>query len=341
MTPSSLDTLFIPAKNDASALRSRPGKRPQTPEDIIKALLKEPFDTAYDLLRLTAREALQRGEASKAVTLLGEIEIAITAMDDSDRGQLLDLRAALMQVITALYVAQGDYDQGAASAAATTLQLLAQEPRRKDIPFMEILATLLYDLAYLHSERGEYKQAERDMEKAVRLFERLAKYDADRYAAAVMTALSAATDVYRNRVKQAELLAHYQAATSTYMEMLSAGMTEAADRLADSLSSEGDTLARMGRHREAVQYYTRALKTLQKTEADFTVRQLRLSIAMGRSMLAISAMKDKGIHLLNTMLHKALKVGAQEEHQLIGDILAKAKTAKLDILGLWHKVFPK
>ena len=156
-----------------------------------------------------------------------------------------------------------------------------------------------------------------------------------------MTALGTATSVYHNRVKQAELLAHYQAATTTYTRMVSAGMTEATDRLAESLTNEGDTLARMGRHREAIQYYTRALKYLQRVEPDFTERQLRVSIALGESMLKVSAMKEKAIHLLNTMLHKALKINAPAQHQRISETLAKAKSPGLDILGLWHKIFPK
>ena len=121
----------------------------------------------------------------------------------------------------------------------------------------------------------------------------------------------------------------------------SSGVEDAAGRLVESLTSEGDTLAQMGRHREAVQYYTRALKYLTKLEAEFSLQQLRLSISLGESMLHIAAMRDKGVHLLNTMLHKATKINATEEHRRIVDILYNAKSRSLDILGLWHKVFPK
>ena len=97
----------------------------------------------------------------------------------------------------------------------------------------------------------------------------------------------------------------------------------------------------MLRHREAIQYYTRALKYLTKLEDDFSLRQLNLSIALGESMLQIAAMRDKGVHLLNTMLHKATKINASEAHRRIVDSLVDAKSRSLDILGLWHKVFPK
>ncbi len=41
------------------------------------------------------------------------------------------------------------------------------------------------------------------------------------------------------------------------------------------------------------------------------------------------------------MLHKATKINATDEHRRIVDILYNAKSSSLDILGLWHKVFPK
>ena len=66
-----------------------------------------------------------------------------------------------------------------------------------------------------------------------------------------------------------------------------------------------------------------------------------MSIDLGESLLNVKATRDKGIHLLNTLLHKATKLGAETEHRRIVDILFNAKSRKLDILGIWHKVFPK
>ena len=341
MKQTSIADTFIPATTDVAALRGRLGKRARTAAETLKVIGPEPFTAVYDLLRMLARESVARNEEDRAIATLSELELHISPQPDSESGPLLDLRAALMQVITALYINEGSMDSAAASAAASTLHLLARQPRRKDAPFLEILGSLLYDIAGLHSSNGEYKQAEREMEKSIKVFERLAKTAPDRYASTVVAALGTATSVYHNRIKQAELLAHYQAATTTYSHMVSAGMTEATDRLAESLMNEGDTLARMGRHREAIQYYTKALKYLQRIEPDFTERQLNVSIALGESMLRVSAMKDKAVHLLNTMMHKALKINAPAQHQRITETLANAKSPGLDILGLWHKIFPR
>lgn len=268
-----------------------------------------------------------------------EIDALITRSGEEDH-HLLDIHAALMQILTALFIEKEDMESAMASAAST-LTLLSQEAKRKDEPFLQILGALLYDIAFLHTQRKEYKQAERELSKALKIFERLAKTNPERYASPHLMAVNAVTATYRNRVKQAELLAHYQVATSTYLHQVNEGVSEATGRLVDSITSEGDTLAQMGRHREAMQYYTRALKYLTKIEPEFTLRQLRLSISLGEAMLKVNAMKDKGIHLLNTMLHKATKINATEEHRRIVDILFNAKSSSLDILGIWHKIFPK
>ncbi len=334
----SLEGVFAKPTTDVSSLQAIIRSNSSMSE-LRHAIREVEFETAYDFLRLTAVEMVERGEIERAIAGLKEIDALITRAGDDD-SRLLDIHAALMQILTALLIEKDDMD-GAMVTAASTLTLLSQEAKRKDEPFLAILGALLYDIAFIHTQRKEYKQAERELAKTLKIFERLAKTNPERYATPHVMALNAATATYRNRVKQAELLVHYQVATSTYLQEVNSGVGEATDRLVDSITAEGDTLAQMGRHREAMQYYTRALKYLTKIEPDFTLKQLRLSISLGEAMLRVGAMKEKGIHLLNTMLHKATKIGATDEHRRIVDILFNARSSSLDILGLWYKIFPK
>lgn len=335
----SIDPVFLPPTTDTSVLLRRI-RRSRSAADTLAALTESDFNTAYDALRTWAAEMIERGELQQGIRTLEETASYISALAPQAEGHTLDLHAAIMQILTALSIRQDDTDR-AAVTAAEALSLLAQEPRRKDLPFMQLLGCLLHDIACLHSQRHEYRQAEREIEKSIKIFERLARLDAARYAPAHVMALNGATAIYRNRVRQAELLAHYQAATTAYLQMVNAGVEDAATRLVDSLRDEGDTLIRMGRHREAIQYYSRALKYLTKLESEFTLRQLELSISLGEAMLSVSAMRDKGVHLLNTMLHKATKINALEQHRRIVDALYHAKSRSLDILSLWHKIFPR
>ncbi|MCM1483814.1 MAG: hypothetical protein NC043_05725 [Muribaculaceae bacterium] len=298
-----------------------------------------PFNTVYDFIRTAARKLTLDGRVSEAIERITEFDIAAQRMAQ-ESGKLLDIHAALMQTITALYIHAGKLDDAMVSAA-TTLNLLAQEPKRKDEPFLSVLASLLYDISLIHTSRGQYKQAEREIEKAMKIFERLAKISTERYGPAHLLAMNASTHIYRSRVKQAEMLASYQNSTNAYMRMVGEGIEDAGMRLVDSLAAEGRTLTQMCRQREAVQYFTRALKYLTKLEPEFSLKQLQLSIDLGEALLSVKGSREKGIHLLNTMLYKANKINAGDEHRRIVDILYNAKNSTMDIFGFWHKIFPR
>lgn len=334
----SLEDIFITPTTDTSALRALV-RRNAPMAELRHALGDVPFNTCYDFFRSMAIDRIERGEIDRAITIIRETDALLMRAGDEE-GHTLDLHAALMQILTALSIENDDMAE-AGLTAASALTLLAQEPRRKDEPFLEVLGSLLYDVAFLHAGRSEFKQAERELEKCLKIFERLAKTDPARYGSAVIMAQNASTSIYRSRVKQVNLLAHYQVATSTYLQMVNSGIEDATARLVESLHTEGVTLARMGRHREAVQYFTRALKYMTKLNPVFDRRQLEMSIDLGEALLNVPASRDKGVHLLNTMLHKATKINAGDDHRRIVDILVNAKSRRLDILGLWHKVFPK
>lgn len=303
-----------------------------------KSLAEMPFDKAYDTMRKVTRERVLQDDLQGAIRMhreaLGDLE-AFATEEPMDM-----LRAARLQILTALLIEAGE-EAEARQCAARLLTAMSHQPRRKDEPFLQLLGALLYDIATLHAGRSEFRQAERELEKSLKLFERLAKTNPDRYGPAHIMAQNAATSIYRSRVKQVNTLAHHQAATQEYLAMVNSGIEDATTRLVDSLYTEGRTLASMGRHREAVQYLSRALKYLTKISPAFDLRQLTMSVDLGEALLGVPATRDKGIHLLNTMLHKAVKLNAPEEHRRIVDILLNAKTRSLDILSLWHKFFPR
>lgn len=293
------------------------------------------FNHAYDSMRMAAAERAERGDVEGALKLLD-----LPGLDAMADAPLDILEAARLQIATALYI-EADRLDLARETAAGLLSWLATEKKRKDEPFIQLLGALLYDIAFLHTLRLEYRQAERELDKALKLFERLAKINPERYGSAHIMAQTAATSTYRSRLKQVNTLAHHQVATSTYLQMVNSGIVDATARLVDSLYTEGLTLARMGRHREAVQYFSRALKFQTRLNPTFDLRQLEMSIDLGEALLNVAATREKGIHLLNTMLHKASKINADDQHRRIVDILLNAKTRKQEILELWHKIFPR
>ncbi len=329
MTNLSLDALFI-GENAASATkRKSPGGRSAGGAE---------FNAAYDALRSTVRQRVERDDLAGAIK---SVEQAVGDQAAFAEEEPIDmLRAARMQVLVALQILAGDLS-AARHTAARLLTAMAHEPKRKDEPFLELLASTLYDIAYLHAQRSEYRQAERELDKSLKIFERLAKTNPARYGQAHIMAQNAATQIIRSHSKQVETLAKSQEATQEYLKEVNAGIEDATARLVESLAAEGRMLASMGKHREAIQYLTRALKYQTGISPNFDHRQLTMSIDLGEALLNVKNTRDKGIHLLNTMLHKATKLGAQDEHRHIVDILLNAKTGTLDILGFWHKMFPK
>lgn len=338
--PQALPPLLIPAGGpsgslDILAMSSASSARFRSAIDGL------PFNTIYDYLLSGARRMAARGEALRAIDTVEAFDAILTRAGNPDR-MTLDIHAAMMQVLTGLHAATGNTD-AALSAAASALNLLAQEPRRKDEPFLAVLASLLYDLGSIHFARGEFPQSGRSLAKAAAIFGRLARLNPDRYGPPHVATLDAAAKVCGRAGDQAEALKRCQEATTRYLELTREGMMDdAVERLADSLAELGLTLARMGRHREAIQYLSRALRHMTRLSPEMDLRQLTLSTELGISLLLHKPTRDKGIHLLNTMLHKATRLGADDLHRRIVDVLADARTpGRLDILAVWHKIFPR
>lgn len=300
-------------------------------------LANAPLKPIIDSMRAIAHHLISNDNISKAIAQFTWLDTLFTR---AHRENITDVHVAIKQVLIALLIEDDKIDH-AMSIAAEALTLMAQNSRRKDEGFMCLLAMLLYDLAQIHCIKKEFKQAEREIAKSMKLLEKLSKLNKQRYGAAHITALNASTSIYRSRVDQANLLAHYQVATSTYLAEVNAGIMDATTRLIASLQNEGNTLMQMNRYREAIHFYTRALKFLTRIESEFSLQQLELSISLGEALIQAKNTRDKGVHLLNTMLHKATKLNAPDEHKRIVDILLNTRNNKLDILGLWHKMFPK
>lgn len=334
----SLEPIFIPA-TESTGVENALSDGDLNLTALRHAIGEMPFNAAYDFIRSAANILVSQGRINEAIDGIKEFDTIVTRMGE-ESGSLLDIHAALMQILTSLCILAGLADE-ALTNAATVLNLLAQQPKRKDEPFLTILASLLYDIAVIHNSRDEHKQAEREIEKSMKLFERLAKINPARYGSAHLMAMNVATGVYQSRLKQANTLTQYQEATNRYLRMVNEGIEGAGMRLIESLVTEGRTLMKMNRQREAVQYFSRALKNLTKLNSDFTRQHLQLSIDLGEALLAVKASRDKGIHLLNTMLYKANKINADAEHRRIVEILLNAKNPNLDIFSFWHKLFPR
>ncbi|MBD5173032.1 MAG: hypothetical protein HDT08_00130 [Bacteroidales bacterium] len=330
---------IFPFNTDGSGIAEEILSERLSLKNIRSRIVGMDFIAAYDLCRELSDCLISEGREAEAIAIINSFD-AVVARSGIVSGLIFDLRAALLHIKTAILIQSGDSDN-AKIAAAECLNLLAQNVKRRDEAFLSVLAALLYDIARLHIGEGKYRQAEREIEKSAKIFERLARTKPQRYGAAHIMAVDTATKAHLSKVKQAQMLADLHIASDVYMKEVNSGVENAAANLIDSLESAGATLMQMGREREAVQYFTRALKYLSKIETEFSMRQLELSVKLGEALLGVKSSRDKGVHLLNTMLHKASRLNADALHKKIVDILYNAKNHGSDILGFWHKLFPR
>ena len=107
----------------------------------------------------------------------------------------------------------------------------------------------------------------------------------------LMHLVEASTAVIKSRSKQLSVLAYYQSETERYTRQLenSEGndLREGMSHLVDALKNEGDIMLNMGNARNAVKYYTKALRYLKRMNDRLGERELRISIGLARKNLSV------------------------------------------------------
>ena len=234
-------------------------------------------------------------------------------------GHLIHASIVVQKMISLIHV--GD-NKAALKEGGNALHLLLEIKDKQSVDFLAVLAVLLYNLALAHNGMGVTGLAEKELGKAQKILEKLAKKDNDRFASSLLLAVEASTTVFKSRMKQMNALAHYQVATATYLEKMNKGVESAAKSLVGSLQNEGDILLQMGSFREAVKYYTKALRYQKKISKDLGMTELRISINLGRALLHLINRHDTGRQLLQSMVPLAKSLGANAELEEINELLS-------------------
>lgn len=224
-------------------------------------------------------------------------------------------------------------------AGEEALKRLAEvEEDRSNPDFIAIVAGVIYNLAMVHHAVGENVRAEKELLKAQKLFEKLAKKDKQRFGTSIVNAIEASTTIFNSRLKQMNVLAHYQVATDLYLDKAHKGITQALNDLVDSLQKEGDLHLKIGNYRDAVKYYTKAIRYQKKVTTKMGERELRLSMNLGRALLQIKNRQSTGEQLLKSLLPLAERLDAVSEKNEIQALL-EHKGKSFDFLSFVKKWF--
>ncbi|MCH4154881.1 MAG: hypothetical protein LKF31_01115 [Muribaculaceae bacterium] len=227
----------------------------------------------------------------------------------------------------------------AAAAAEESLRSLVAIENEVDDNFRAIAALALYNLAVAHFNTDDTKNADNELTRAQKIFERLAHSDRKRFSTALLITIDASTTIFKSNLKLMNTLAHYQVASDVYLTEASKGTADALSNLIDSLNNAGDIHLKMQNYRQAMRYFTKALRYHSKITEDFDLRSLRISIGLGNALLHIINRHAAGEQLLKSMLPVAKRLNAAAEESEINNLLNNMNTKSFDIKAFWKQIF--
>jgi len=222
-----------------------------------------------------------------------------------------------------LLVDEGNHSL-ALGAAEQALTALSGVQGKKSEDFHAIVASLLYNLALTHHGMGENSRAAKELTKAQQLLERLTKRNEPRFSALLLMAVEASTDVIKSKTKQMNVLAHYQSVGEIYMRELASGGSgtrAAMVNLIETLGKQGDIMLEMGNSRNAVKYYTKALRYQKKLGDKMGERDLNLSIGLARALMRLINRRTAAEQLLRSLQPLAQRLNATAQQHEIEDLL--------------------
>ena len=262
--------------------------------------------------------------------------------DDERMQQLPELYAAWLWLARMALLIDSGNPSLSLGAAENALLVLSGHLGKKTEDFNAIVATLLFNLALAHHDMGDNSRASKELTKAQQLLERLTKRNEARFSAMLLMAVEASTEVIKSKTKQMNVLAHYQSASELYMSELKSGDANATrtamQNLVETLGKEGDIMLEMGNSRNAVKYYTKALRYQKKLGEKMGHRDLQLSIGLAKALIRLINRRAAAEQLLRSLLPLAQRLDATAEVNEIQDLLNN-KNKNVNIMTLLKSIF--
>ena len=262
--------------------------------------------------------------------------------DDERMQQLPELYAAWLWLARMALLIDGGNPSLSLGAAENALLVLSGHQGKKTEDFNAIVAALLYYLAHAHHDMGDNSRAAKELTKTHQLLERLTKRNATRFSALLLMAVEASTEVIKSKTKQMNVLAHYQSASELYMSQLKGGDANATrtamQNLVETLGKQGDIMLEMGNGRNAVKYYTKALRYQKKLGEKMGHRDLQLSIGLAKALIRLINRRAAAEQLLRSLLPLAQRLDATAEVHEIQDLLNN-KNKNVNIMTLLKSIF--
>lgn len=201
----------------------------------------------------------------------------------------------------------------------TIMRELRDFPDISNKEFRTMFAAILFDLAEIHFALKDYQRSEKELDTLFKVLASLVKEDPDRYGEFHILAMELAARIIRSRKKAIELLMKQKLTTEALYEKVNQGVASATDRLTESLRKVGELMAASGKYKEALKFYSEAIKFSKKRSGRVGRKEIKMTIEMAEIMSRLKAMRERAKRLLAAVLPHAI---ALEIIELEEDIVA-------------------
>lgn len=194
----------------------------------------------------------------------------------------------------------------------TALQRLKEFPDHSNEEFQAALVALIFDLAEIHFLLKDYKRSEKELDTLFKVLDPLLARNSDRFGRLHILAMELSTRILRSRKKTIDLLARQQLNVDALTEKVNSGIVNATERLVDSLCNVARLLASNGDYREAMKFYSEAIRISKKRAGRVNRKEIRMTLEMASIMMNVKAMRPRAERLLDAVLPHAISLKEEE-----------------------------
>lgn len=241
---------------------------------------------------------------------------------DSVEAEVL-ANVATTRLQTASLLADEKY-MAALELTIMALQRLKDFPDHSDEEFGAALVALIFDLSEIHFMLQDYKRSEKELDSLFKVLDPLLSKNAERFGRLHILAMELSTRILRSRKKTIDLLARQQLNVDALTEKVNAGISNATERLVDSLCNVAKLLASTGNYREAMKFYKEAIGISKKRSGRVNRKEIKMTLEMAAVMMNVKAMRPRAERLLDAVLPHAISLHETElekEIEILKDMI--------------------
>ncbi len=199
----------------------------------------------------------------------------------------------------------------------SALQRLKDFPDHENEEFKAILVALIFDLAEIHFELKDFKRSEKELDALFKVLDPLLARNPERFGRLHILAMELSTRIIRSKKKTIDMLARQQLHADALTEKVNAGIISATERLVDSLCNVGRLLASSGDYREAMKFFSEAIRISKKRTGKVNKKEIKMTVETAEVMIRVKSMRPRAERLLDAVLPHAIALGETELEQEI------------------------